>query len=196
MTRSDIPEWQHKFVAEKPYLGKGYGGSCMIQVEAGLRYLNGNSSPYFSVCGTIYRPEARGIDAGGQLHDEILKYWPELAPVMALHLSDESGVPMHAVQNAWYWLAGYYGGAGGRFHGSNDGRFTPEMCLTIFADYVRLSIEDARAVAVAASAGAPYDEAKRYIMLWVEAQKERWAKEAREAIELLDRLIAKQKGGK
>jgi len=158
---ADFPEWQHKYTATKPYAGDGYGSKAQIRVEAGLYYLQGNKRPYFSVTGEIFIPGRRDFEAGGCLHDEIVRHWPELAPVIALHLSDDQGDPMHAEANGWCQLAGYYGGAGERYHAGNgkiqhwkpggvfDGyrESTPEECLVSFAEHVRISVDEARQLA-------------------------------------------------
>lgn len=85
-----------------------YGPDALITVTAGLRKLDGNERPYFSVTGAV-RSDS---EMGGCIHREILRRWPELAPVVALH----------SEANGWYWLAGYYDGAGERYHGGNGQR--------------------------------------------------------------------------
>lgn len=189
-----FPEWQHRYVSSKPY-PKGH-----IIAEAGLHYIRGNSLPYFSVTATIY--EGRRDVSGGCLHREVAQYFPKLIPVIRLHLSDSLGVPMHPEANGWYWLAGYYGGAGERYHGGNsemqhwkaDGEFdgyrhsAPDECLAVFADHVRVPIEIARALAREWQTGIPYPEAKAHFLLWARDQRARWKSEADEAIALLDRL--------
>lgn len=55
------------------------------------------------------RANARnGRDAAyaGAAHDVILAAAPELAPVIAVHLADRDGVPMHALANGWYFYRG------------------------------------------------------------------------------------------
>lgn len=202
--RDDVATWpayQHRFTATQPCPTLGYGPQATITVHAELHYLKGNARPYFAVGAEIWaRPKARDCDAGGCLHDEVLQYWPQLAPVVALHLSTDAGEPMYAEGNGWYWLAGYYGGAGERYHGGNSqghygGQYrcpTPEECLQIFADYVRVSGEDARALAEGWRADDDPPSMRRWFGQWVTQQADRWRAEADAAIALLDRLIAEQ----
>lgn len=200
---STYQEWQHKYQATKPY--PDYGPRHLIRVTAGLHYVSGNSLPYFSVGADIYRPGGRDIEAGGCLHREVLSLWPDLAPIVALHLSDSNGVPMHAMANGWYQLAGYYGGADERYHGGNserqhwnaDGSFngyrlsTPDECLESFADHVRLPLEEARALAIGWEYREDWASTKRWYVQWVETQRARWQTEADAARALLDTLIAR-----
>jgi hypothetical protein len=71
----------------------------------------------FSITGSVW--EARGthsgasrarqgrdIDMGGCIHEMILAAAPELAPVVAVHLADLDGTPMHAAANGWYFYTG------------------------------------------------------------------------------------------
>lgn len=83
---------------------RGTPTTATLTATAGLCHMDGNRRPYFSVTGDIRRRNANDIDAGGCIHDEILAHWPVLAPVVALHLADDTGVPMHAVANGHYWL--------------------------------------------------------------------------------------------
>ncbi len=74
----------------------------------------GSLSPGFSVTADLY--EAHGThsgaslhrrecepDAGGCLHDAVLKAFPKLTPLVALHLSSPTGEPMHAEPNGYYY---------------------------------------------------------------------------------------------
>lgn len=166
----------------------------------GLHYLKGNRSPYFSL--TLH---AR--DRGGCCHDEILEACPQLAPLAALHLSDADGAPMHAHENGFYWLAGYAGGLGERFHGGN-GSTTKTLgeCLAIWAKHVRLPIDEARAIAErligagrnrAKALGYKVDGGAIHVNRcegfhvrtlhaeWIETQRARWKREARACCESL-----------
>jgi hypothetical protein len=81
-----------------------------LVVDAKLHQL-GDQRPYFSVVGELWQSKGwykNGQDGRlrecGMLHERILKAFPQLAPIIALHLADEDGVPMHAVENGRYWL--------------------------------------------------------------------------------------------
>ena len=97
-----MKEWQYHLVRERSI--EGWGEGRRIKVTAGLHWLQGNQKPYFSVTANIYRPGESDIDACGCMHDEILKTWPDLAPVVAMHLSGPDGVPMHFEENGLYHL--------------------------------------------------------------------------------------------
>jgi hypothetical protein len=189
-------QWLHKFTSTRACPTAGYGKQAIITVEAGLHKLQGNDRPYFSVTAQIAssRRWIASPRACGCLHDEIAKYYPKLAPIIALHLCDDTGTPMHAEANAWYWLAGYYGGAGERYHGggtSYDQR-TPEQCLQVFADHVRLPIEEARTIAEALRCDDDPASSKRWLNAWISTQAGRWQAEATAGIALLDTLKQQQ----
>ena len=145
-----------------------------LVVRAGLHLFRGNERPYFSL--TCWESACHNENlecSGGASHGKILARWPELADISALHLADDDGVPMYAEDNGWYWLVGYYGGLNEQYHAGNstkqhwknaDGTRatdstapgvefdgyrepTPDECLAVFADHVRLSFDDAKALA-------------------------------------------------
>jgi hypothetical protein len=61
----------------------------------------GNQKPYFSLTGRVVE---KGLESySGAIHDEILKAFPQLADIAALHLSDIDGKPMHSFENGKYW---------------------------------------------------------------------------------------------
>jgi hypothetical protein len=69
------------------------------------------------------RPGRRDIEAGGCLHDEVAKAFPELAPFVKWHLCSTDGPP-HYLANVAY-LAGdrdCWGLAAGEFRQSKSGR--------------------------------------------------------------------------
>jgi len=76
-----------------------------IKVRAELESLGGQT-PRFSITGQIDRQAKNNRwmeECGGCIHEEILSHFPHLAPLVAVHLADEDGVPMHAYSNAAYW---------------------------------------------------------------------------------------------
>lgn len=88
--------------------GELYGETkpVVLEVEARLIKLEGNSYPYFSITGEIRKTDRRYRDPVimcGAIHEEILRYFPELAPLVQVHLSGPDGQPIHAEANARYW---------------------------------------------------------------------------------------------
>lgn len=178
----------------------GYGSTAKIVVTAKIEQIGGNQFAHFSVTCDIW---AKGRnEAGGCMHREAVKYWPEIAPIVALHLSDyPSGAPMHAEANGWYWMAGALGGAGERYHGGNaecqqwndDGTFagyrasTPDECLKIYAKHVRVPIAEAQNFRDVLKA-ATYP--REVFATWIQSEQTaaRWASEAKAAFELLQKL--------
>jgi hypothetical protein len=138
---------------------------------------------YFSVTGEISTEGERkhgDAQACGCIHDEISQVFPNLRPLIALHLSDAlSGEPMHAEANGFYWLAGAVGGLGQEYHGGNgsSGKSASD-CLQIFADYWRISLAEAQEIADKATA----EGANAAAILRHEYQeaRPRWAAEAAE----------------
>lgn len=169
-----------------------YGPKHIFRMHAQTKVI-GEQSPYFAVGGEIFRPGARDWECCGCLHDEISKAWPEVRPLIALHLSDAlTGEPMHAEANGWYWLAGILGGCGEQYHGGNRETYGKENdCLGIFADHCRVSRDEAQAIAD--RMGAEPDNGKRKAM-WMEiceGMKPRWAAEAKAGLDLIERLSQK-----
>ena len=72
-------------------------------VTYGIHFIPGNHDAYFTITGRW----GGSRDAyGGASHNLIADLHPELKPWIALHLSDTEGVPLHAVENGWYWAGG------------------------------------------------------------------------------------------
>ncbi len=82
--------------------------------NGGFLVVHVRRSSYFSVTADEYASEKAfrlgndgAIIACGQLDDDVLATFPELAPIMRLHLADvATGEPMHARSNGWYYLGG------------------------------------------------------------------------------------------
>lgn len=73
-----------------------------ITATAALIHMRGDELAHFSVTGTFTRRHVGSVH--GAIVDLAREYLPELAPVCALHLADENGVPMGAVENGAHWL--------------------------------------------------------------------------------------------
>lgn len=87
-----------------------YGRPAFITATVRLDDEWGNGHNTFSITGEI---RVRGRwEAGGCLHDEIAKAFPELAPLIRWHLCSTDG-PLHYIENTMYWL-GWRGYCDGR----------------------------------------------------------------------------------
>lgn len=165
---------------------------------------------YFSLTGELYERSRRTSDpdytqidgigyvmvGGGAMGDELVKIWPKLAPLNALHLSDiETGEPMHGLENGWYWLAGYmtakgwtpetYGPTMATYPGAMT--HTTEKCREYFARMMRVTPAD---VDTLADRLAPLDKAegRAEFILWYRDQRPRFRAEALDALALINSL--------
>src|SRR4029077_3419483 len=116
--------------------------------------------------------QGREPDGWGAIGDTLARYFPEIAPIAALHLSDPDGAPMHAEANGWYWYSSYDGKG---THAFPDERSDYDVAC----DYLRLP-----------PGGIPSPQNRRSFKELVDSQRERWADEAREARKLLESLDA------
>jgi hypothetical protein len=57
-----------------------------------------------SVTGEVRRPGAKHPHSCGQIHKEALQTWPDLAPLIRWHLTDDTGTPMHYIDNSITWF--------------------------------------------------------------------------------------------
>jgi hypothetical protein len=133
--------------------------------RVGLDKLDGNRQAYWTATADVYEPHGtwsgrarydneREADMCGSTHGAILRAFPKLAPIVALHLSDPDGVPMYALAN-------------GRYHLANGDRQTAAKLWR--CDIAELpEIEDVES--------------------FIEAQRERWARESAHAWELLQSI--------
>jgi hypothetical protein len=98
----DRQRWISEWRVAKP----GYGKGAIIQAEVRFDDNCKNGHNTFAVTGTVTTGDrnSRGLDilAGGCLHDEVAKAFPELAHLIRWHLCDADSGPMHGVANAVY----------------------------------------------------------------------------------------------
>jgi len=95
-------QWR-KLISGTPY---GENKQVELTVRAELVKLGGNSYAHYSITGTVKKLDKRFRDpviTCGAIHEIILEHFPELAPIVKVHLSEPDGLPMHAEANARYW---------------------------------------------------------------------------------------------
>lgn len=82
----------------------GYGTNGVMHVEIRFDDQCGNAHQTFAITASVYTAESRrrrDIAAGGCMHEEIAKRFPELAPLIKWHLVSTDS-PMHYISNALY----------------------------------------------------------------------------------------------
>jgi len=105
-----MPTTTKTFTVDRPD-----GAHLKITIEERLG--DPHFSDGFSVTGSLWeatgrrsgkdlRRARRDPDVSGCIHEEILAAAPQLAPVVAVHLADPEGLPMHAKANGWYFYSG------------------------------------------------------------------------------------------
>jgi hypothetical protein len=80
-------------------------------------------------------------DSCGCLHDEILAARPDLKPFVDLHLSDLEGMPMHSVENGFYWLGG-----AASFPQKYGPCQSPEVCFSYLCNLLRVDEKEGNAI--------------------------------------------------
>lgn len=87
-----------------PHSIEGYGGGAIISAEVRFDDDCHNGHNTFAITGDVFIPKQRDPVAGGCLHDDIARVFPELAPLIKWHLCSSDG-PMHYLANTVF-LAG------------------------------------------------------------------------------------------
>ena len=98
-------------------IGRDLPNGDYVEITAEERDDSGELSPGFAITltgwekrgtwsGRAAKRNGREPAYGGADHDTILAVAPELAPIVAAHLADPDGVPMHAEANGWYFYSG------------------------------------------------------------------------------------------
>jgi hypothetical protein len=154
-----------------------------IKVRAELVHLDGNSSPYFSITGEVDRQAKNNRwmqEKCGCIHDDIIKHFPKLQPLVDIHLSDENGVPMHAYANAGYW-AGHC-------------KIQPEKNTDILAKHLRVSKDQANEMTTYINHHyGEFDKITTPESAWENTCQDfdlpkQWSAEAEAALELLNKI--------
>lgn len=176
--------WPVRYVAGKDIPRSDEYPNHRIVVTAGLHRI-GAQRPYFSVTCDIINTWCRGDNAhegGGAAHEIIAKYFPYLAPVIALHLSDDEGVPMHAADNGAYWLGlTQYKRAQVRPDPNHGLVEAPLPYLPCVASHFRITVNEARQLTTRL-------RSQTDVEAYVDEQRPRWAAEAESAVNLLRSL--------
>lgn len=106
----------------------------------------GNGHNSFAITGDVVTPASKrrnGIEAGGMLHEEIERVFPELAPYLKWHLTGSDG-PMHYVANT-LWHLGYQNAKEPNLEYARSTAVWPDMPETFLASsgkYESADIED------------------------------------------------------
>lgn len=109
LTREQKKKYGPRTIESK--YGKGAWITALVRYDDDC----GNGHNSFSITGEVVTPASKrrhDIEAGGMLHDDIARLFPELAPFLKWHLTSTDG-PMHYGANTVYWLgySGYTDGA-------------------------------------------------------------------------------------
>ena len=133
--------------------------------------------------GAVRQRMDRDWDFGGADHESALRAAPQLAPLIRMHLANpNTGEPMHAEENGWYFYTGK-----AREH--EDRTYGPDYAKRSGTDRERA----ARALRVDDPADLPEGMDREEFHEFVEAQRPRWKQEADEATRLLRSLSGDEK---
>lgn len=101
--RGNLVHRNQTWISEgRPVSGYGTNGVMHVNIRFDDECKNGHQS--FSITADVYTTESRrrrDTAAGGCMHEEIIKRFPKLAPLVKWHLMSTDG-PMHYVANTCY----------------------------------------------------------------------------------------------
>ena len=163
--------WNKKISGE-PY---GVSREVILKVNASLVKRAANDYAYYSITGSVELIDKRYRDpiiTCGAIHDTIKQHYPELTPLITVHLSAPDGVPMHAEANARYWA-----GLSTYPNGSPMGEYKRE----VLARHLRITPEEADQARAAMIKGYPWQTILKVFKL-----SERWSDQAGQARSLLN----------
>ena len=161
-----------KTISGTPY---GVPRLVSLKVNASLVKRSGNDYAHFTITGSVELIDKRYRDpviTCGAIHDTIAEHYPELIPLITVHLSAPDGVPMHAEANARYWagLSTY-----------PDGSPMGEYKRAMLAKHLRITPEEADQTRAAMIKGYPWQTILKVLKLL-----ERWSDQAGHARSLLN----------
>lgn len=154
------------YTAAKTYIENGV--MYEIRVTSRLDDECKNGVCHFSTTGNIRYKAKNGrwiYHSGGCLHEEVLKHFPELAPLIDLHLCEFNGEPLYPVENGMYFF---------RENGISDG-----------ARYLGVDNETAEKLMLPVIAG---DKDYFKYLLFSLGVADMWKAKADKAIQLLQKL--------
>ena len=103
MNTSILTKRQVRTYGPKPIVG--YGPGAQITAEVRFDDQCGNGYNTFAITAEVVTPASKrqnDIAAGGCLHEDVARIFPELAPLIKWHLCSSDG-PMHYEANSLYW---------------------------------------------------------------------------------------------
>jgi hypothetical protein len=170
---------------------KHYKGSLIATAKANL--IPHNKNPFFSVtgeCSTLNERIEGNPSICGCLHDLILEAWPEVKPVIDLHLCNAvTGEPMHALDNGWFWFQGAlpFVCRESKYHGGNGSSPKSEKeCAEILSKHLRVPEKE---IFILLEEAVMSDKQSKIILnRFIARQRSRWKKEAKAGINLILKL--------
>jgi hypothetical protein len=183
------------------------------ETTAGLLEINISTERGFSITADFYEnregenASPRRWAMGGCLHDEIIAAAPEFKSLVDLHLSNLEGVPIHAFENGFYWLAKSAG-----IRQKYEPEQSAETCFQYLCEHLRVSLTEVNQI-IGKVANAYIDgkakiatsepvtekcramqheqgifDARVLFKKIVEEMKPRWKKEAEKALDMIEKL--------
>lgn len=159
----------------------------ILEIEIRCNDPFGNGYESFAVTGSVWIPhrgrkssyddyrtfggKTHSLLCCGCIHDKILEAMPELKPLVALHLSDGDGAPMHAVENGFFHLQGVRG----------EAAYGHTCTLETFAEYMRVTLPEAETARDTL-------RTKEEFSAWVDTLRPRWKAEADSGKALIESL--------
>ena len=169
----------------------GYPGKRVRLDVTGQLVRYDNQIPHYSITGDVKILDRRYRDPfimGGAIHENIISYFPQLAPLVRVHLSDLEGIPLHAEANARHWAGlSKWSDGSPMSPRTNYGRYPLETASDglewsplMLANHLRVEVPEAREIREALARGVTWRQ-----ILELSKLPDRWAREAAAARALL-----------